>query len=225
MITQPRIAHAGQKGPDIKAYSRTYRRLGIRHRPTTSFFGGHMVDNTQHFQHSHGLRADGVIGPKTFEKLAPHFDRYDKYLLKNTQVKPPPNPRDLIVGACLAMLRHSPFPYHEIRPYPATFDQLYRTGSDCSGTSTLSYKYAHTAYPGLVSDPNGFGFDGYGYTGTLLNHGTRTTTPRPGDLCFYYPTYSHVGVYLSSGRVFSHGAPGQPHVIGSSYASQFRTYL
>jgi hypothetical protein len=184
-----------------------------------------MVEATRHVQHLHGLQADGVLGPKTFEHLAPHFDGYDKWLVRHTSVQPPPHPRDLIVGACLAMLRHAPFPYEEIRPYPSTFDELYRVGSDCSGTSTLAYKYADTAFPGLVSDPNGFGFDGYGYTGTLLNHGTRTTTPHSGDLCFYYPTYSHVGVYLGGGRVFSHGAPGQPHVIGSSYATQIRTYL
>ncbi len=225
MTRQPRIAHAGQHGPDIKAYSRTYRRLNIRHRPVTRFFGTRMVDNTQRFQKQHGLHADGVIGPKTFAKLAPHFDGYDKWLLGQTKTKPPPNPRDLITGACLAMLRHAPFPYREVRPYPPSLGSVYAEGSDCSGTSTLAYKYAHVAYPSHVSDPNGFNFNGYGYTGTLLNHGKRTTTPHPGDLCFYYPTYSHVGVYLGNGRVFSHGAPGQPHVIGSSYATQIRTYL
>lgn len=225
MIKQPRTAHAGIRGPDIKAYSRTLRRVNIRHRPVTRFFGLHMVEGTRHFQREHGLTADGVLGPKTFEKLAPHFDGYDKWLIRHTTVKPPPHPRDLVAGACLAMLRHSPFPYHEVRPYPASFDLLYHEGSDCSGTSTLAYKYAHTAQPDAVGDPNGFGFDGYGYTGTLLNHGTRTTTPHHGDLCFYYPAYSHVGVYLGDGRVFSHGGPGQPIVIASSFATQIRSYI
>jgi cell wall-associated NlpC family hydrolase len=50
---------------------------------------------------------------------------------------------------------------------------------DCSEFVTLVYKAA-----GVV-DPNGRGYNGTGYTGTLVANGTRTSNPQPGDLVFY----------------------------------------
>jgi hypothetical protein len=84
---------------------------------------------------------------------------------------------------------------------------------DCSSSVTGLYWLAG------LPDPNGRGYDGYGYTGTLAAHGNivwRLGLPlsllRPGDLIFYgggFP-HHHVTMYLGNGRVFSHGTNTAP---------------
>lgn len=57
--------------------------------------------------------------------------------------------------------------------------------TDCSGFATLAYKAAG------APDPNGRGYDGTGYTGTLMQKGRTVSTPLPGDLIFYGPWPGH----------------------------------
>lgn len=79
---------------------------------------------------------------------------------------------------------------------------------DCSMYVTNAYRAAG------LRDPNGFGFNGYGYTGTLVVHGTRVFgVPRAGDLVFYGSPISHVAIATGGGYVSSHGSePGPLHV-------------
>lgn len=223
MLTQHRVCHVGMTGPDVLAYTHTYRQLGIRKRKQTRHFGSHTEANTKTFQHQHGLRADGVIGPRTFEKLQPHFDGYARWLLKRTphyQYEP----RQLVVGYALQALKVAPCPYRMVRPYPRSISEFDREGSDCSGTFELFYLLAHKADP-QINDPSGFGFNGSGNTDSLWAAGHAVSTPRPADAVFYYSDHGHVGLYLGSGRVFSHGAPGHPHVISTAAATGYRSYL
>lgn len=53
--------------------------------------------------------------------------------------------------------------YAQIRPMP--LNQRLPMWTDCSGFATLCY------YLAKGPDPNGMKFDGYGYTGTMLDHG------------------------------------------------------
>ena len=94
--------------------------------------------------------------------------------------------------------------YQEVRPMPSSLSlaahQVINT--DCSGFVTLCYK------AGGASDPNGFNYNGYGFTGTLLNHGKPVTINnlQPGDLCFYgHPTVVHTAIYVGKGMVISNG--------------------
>lgn len=223
-LTLPRVCHAGMRGPDVLAYSRTYRRLGIRQRDATRFFGMRMVGNTKHFQHDHQLKQTGTVNKDTFDQLRRHFDNYDKYLIGRAESKYEVTPRDLVVGYWLAMLRVAPCPYIQIRPYPMSIERFDHDGSDCSGTFELAYKLAHDHDPS-IPDPSALHFDGYGYTGTLLAHGRRVATPKPGDAVFFYPDYHHVGGFLGGSRVFSHGGTGDPHITSVTYGTQFRSYL
>jgi hypothetical protein len=223
-LTLPRVCHAGMSGPDVYAYSRTMKQLGIRHRKPSRYFGVHLANNLLTYQKQHHLPHTGHVGEQTFASLRKHFDGYSRVLIRRADTKYQPHARDYIVGACLAMLHHAPFPYREVRPYPDTLQQVYSQGSDCSGTSCSAYKYAH-GIDHSVPDPAGFDFSGYGSTYTMITHGVRVSSPEKGDLCFYYATFSHVGVYLGDGKVFSHGKPGDPHVVASSFATQFRRYL
>lgn len=77
---------------------------------------------------------------------------------------------------------------------------------DCSSTITEIDKWSG------LSDPNGLGFDGYGYTGTMLDHLPRTDTVRTGAIGIFgaYPGL-HAIMALEdykgdSTKVWSHGA-------------------
>lgn len=225
MIHLPRECHAGLQGPDVVAYSRIYRHLHDRRRDPTRNFGVHMVEATLRFQHEHHLHADGVVGSRTFDAMRPYFDAYDRWLLQREVKKLEVTPQRLIVGAALALYAARPFRYIEGRPIPGTLHEIEAEGSDCSGTSIGCYHYTHLRFPHVLN-PGGFGADfRYGSTYTMIYHGERVYTPQLGDLMFYYPTFSHVGVYLGGGRVFSHGAPGDPRIIPASWATQIRRYV
>jgi hypothetical protein len=99
---------------------------------------------------------------------------------------------------------------------PPLLRQIYE---DCSSSVTGLYWLAG------LRDPNGFGYTGLGYTGTLKNHGRVVwrigqplTLLRPGDLIFYgRGTFSHVTMYLASGRVYSHGSERGPYNLPALY--------
>lgn len=90
---------------------------------------------------------------------------------------------------------------------------------DCSSSVTGLYWLAG------LKDPNGYGYTGLGYTGTLKNQGRVVwrigqplTLLRPGDLIFYgRGTFSHVTMYLARGRVFSHGSERGPFNLPALY--------
>ena len=83
--------------------------------------------------------------------------------------------------------------------------------ADCSGFATWVY------YAAGMGDPNGAGFNGTGYTGTLWAHGSSSGhQPKPGDLVFFgdpNKTSGHVAIYIGDGLVVSQGGPGAgPHI-------------
>lgn len=86
--------------------------------------------------------------------------------------------------------------YAQIRPIPHGTPAAMKTlplATDCSGFATMAYKYAG------APDPNGSGYDGHGYTGTMLQHGVKVTTPLPGDLILFgaFPGH-HVTLYMET---------------------------
>ena len=99
--------------------------------------------------------------------------------------------------------------YGQVRPFP-----LARTlplTTDCSGFVTLCY------FLGAAPDPNGLGYSGQGFTGTLLRHLHETEDPRAGDLVVWgaYPG-RHVALVLEPGEdplLCSHGAERGPIAI------------
>lgn len=102
---------------------------------------------------------------------------------------------------------------------------LYPTYTDCSGFATWCYWEAD------APDPNGFNYNGYGYTGTMIVNGrivTSTDNLRLGDLCFYGSPVSHVAVYVGNGNVSSFGSEVGPLLLPVRYRADFnhcRTYF
>jgi hypothetical protein len=111
--------------------------------------------------------------------------------------------------------------YSQTRPYPTNPRGL-PMYTDCSGWATLAYKDAK------APDPNGRGFDGFGFTGTLLQHCTHIAKAEalPGDLIVYgsYPGM-HVVVLKDQGSVsdpltISHGQEAGPLLVRHSVEVQ-----
>jgi hypothetical protein len=106
--------------------------------------------------------------------------------------------------------------YRQIRPIPvhAKIGTLPLT-TDCSGFATLVYKWSG------APDPNGYNFNGNGWTGSLLAHMHHISfhSALPGDLYVYgeYPGH-HVVIFVQAGRsgnplCVSHGRERGPNLI------------
>jgi cell wall-associated NlpC family hydrolase len=91
--------------------------------------------------------------------------------------------------------------------------------TDCSGFVTDCYQWAG------APDPNGNGFNGQGFTGTLLSHCRHipASAVRPGDLVVWGPgTGEHVALVLEPGSdpvLVSHGQEKGPIQISFSAES------
>jgi hypothetical protein len=134
-------------------------------------------------------------------------------------------PRQLIVAAAEKALKLGPsvYFYRQSRPMPASlFPAANVSGPgivqlDCSAFATLVYRAAQ------APDPNGLGYNGSGYTGTLIANGKRTSDPQPGDLVFYGPgqgaggSPGHVGVYVGAGKVIEMGGNPGPLKLSVDY--------
>ena len=93
---------------------------------------------------------------------------------------------------------------------------------DCSSFFTGVY------YEAGAPDPNGRGYDGTGFTGTMAQNGRRVLAPpRPGDANMYgpAPTYSHTTVSISASRCISHGSQPGPYLLDIRYRRDYKETL
>lgn len=113
--------------------------------------------------------------------------------------------------------------YQQLRPVDGmTQPKKLPLYTDCSGFSTLCYKWA-----GSTVDPNGGNWAG-AYTGTMLQHCRHIpkSAVRPGDLVVWgaYPGH-HVALVLEAGAdplLCSHGQEKGPFAITFSAESKFQ---
>ena len=129
--------------------------------------------------------------------------------------------RSKIVTAARWGIAHEPqIHYGEIRPMP--LGRMLPLTTDCSGFVTLCY------YLAGASDPNGLGYGGEGWTGTLLRHLEQLAPAdvRRGDLVVFgrYPG-RHCAIVLEPGDdplLCSHGQERGPVEIRLSTESRFQ---
>ncbi|MFZ5890749.1 MAG: peptidoglycan-binding protein [Myxococcota bacterium] len=160
------------------------------------------------FQKGHGVDSTGVYGPKTraaFVRLGAKLGRVPK---------PPPTAtlRTKIVRHGKWGVAHKgQIHYRQSRPIDGINKPhklpLY---TDCSGFVTLCYKWAG------APDPNGNGYDGSGYTGTLDAHMRHIPHAKihPGDLLLWKG--KHVSLVVAAGPdplLVSHGEESGPYQI------------
>jgi hypothetical protein len=223
----------GNAGPDCRAVKRALARAGFGPKllgGLTGVFGKYAVANLRRFQTASKLDADGVYGEATHAKLTPHFDSLSLKLYTSYD-----STRHKVVEAARYFASIEPRVHYtqgpsrmqivreRLRPRLLLKKHVYE---DCSSFVTGCYWIAG------AKDPNGRGFDGAGWTGTLAPHGHPVSTreAKPGDLAFYGRSapWHHVALYIGSGLVISHGSERGPVITEIHYRSdlgEIRSYL
>jgi cell wall-associated NlpC family hydrolase len=220
----------GSVGKDVVAVKRALSAAGYLKWTTrwSLTFGLFTVRALKRFQSQHGLAADGVYGKLTHAKLAHWFDAWSAILYAHGPVirRTASDKRQVIVAAALLGYRNrysihytqGPSRMQGVRHHlkPPQFPNY----EDCSSFATWCY------YAAGVRDPNGLGYNGYGYTGTLGAHGHRVSNPQPGDLCLYgsAPRFHHVTIYIGAGKCVSHGGEPGPLLLPVHYRSDLAEY-
>jgi hypothetical protein len=204
--------------------------------PLSPVFDKEMDDAVRRFQRDKGLEADGQIGPLTFGKLAPAVDAFGATLFEKVrvQMREPTGIRQQIVHAAYCGYKNRDRIHYtqESRRMQGVRESIhpahFPTEEDCSSFVTWCY------FAAGAPDPNGRGFDGQGYTGTMIGHGKETRNPRPGDLVFYGHSHNdinHVTLFVGNGQVISHGQESGPMLYPMDYQrpggprQQIRSYV
>lgn len=236
VVPHPRDLRRGMRGFDVLALQRAMAVAGERRWGSgfTGQFGRGLYDDVRDFQRKHtGLVVDGVYGASTHARAARYYDAYGIRLLNRVRVRTAAQVRqaDLMAGAMVLYNRRSVVHYTQgparmgivrhrlslaqLRTYPWFYE-------DCSSSVTGLYRVAGLA------DPNGFGFNGLGFTGTLAAHGAwyqvSSSLPK-GALVLYgwsFP-YHHVTMVVGPGRVWSHGSEAGPLLCATRYRSDAST--
>jgi hypothetical protein len=245
-------------GPDVQAYKRTVSRLGrwpwqtFDNTYSQAFAygkGGDVVDTgVEGVQRQMGIEATGQLGSATFEVLRtalvpagkPHageyaMDGYAVNLLKQAAAQGEGDEdevRDKIAWYCRRALANEPkIHYQQTRPVKCYgVDPADGFTTDCSGFASSAIYWPKGAGIAEVPDPNGSGWNGYGYTGTLYSTNKSRTQPHNGpfyvgDLALYgtstsdttHVTICHVAGDSSSAVWTSHGSEGAPCAVPLYY--------
>lgn len=223
-----RSVKRGSRGRDVIAVKRALSHAGyIKWGGFTPIFGPFAVKSLRKFQQQHHLHVDGIVGRNTLKRLAPYFDAYAFFLYvgyppsKSKEVRT----RNKIVAYALwGYNNRARVHYAQYRPMDRLKNlKFLPIWDDCSEFATKAYKFAG------APDPNGRGYNGFGYTGDELKHGKTVSLShaKKGDLVHYGPN-KHVAIYIGSGKVISHGSEGGPYLLPVKYRSdysQVRSYL
>ena len=218
----------GDKGARVEQLQKALARVGaLPEQMVSSTFDQNTLRALRMFQ-SHWAVSEDDYGPHTRAALqkalageGPTGERHPPPAHHGHPTPPHPAPsggndlRAKIVANAEWGIHNEPrIHYAETRPIPDLHNphKLPLT-TDCSGFATLCYKWAG------APDPNGLGYDGQGYTGTLLNHmhHIQPHEVEPGDLVvFGGGTGHHVCVALDKGGhwLASHGSESGPIRIG-----------
>jgi hypothetical protein len=225
----PRSLRAGDRGPDVAAMQQgLHSALGrTALNRANGVYGSLTIADVKRFKKRFGVSPqDGrFFGSNAWLHLDRFLGRRQKQELeqaKRLEVEreledAATKHRGLVVAEAHWGLAHNGlYVYRQYRPMADALDSVdARTRTDCSAFATLCYRAAG------CPDPNGLHYNGYGYTGTLVQHGERTSAPRPGDLAFYGGTWQipgHVAVIVEGGEVISFG-----HTPISRYPLYYRS--
>jgi len=170
---------------------------------------------------------DGCAGPRLVrflrgEPLPPDFEA--RRTARAHDAAKSETVRVQIVANARWGIEHEPdVHYEQLRPIDGLHEaHRLPLHTDCSGFSTLCYAWAG------APDPNGLGYGGQGYTGTLLQHMERIplSAVRPGDLVVWGPPPGHhVALVLESGSdplLCSHGQEKGPLEIRFSVETHYQ---
>lgn len=221
MIPLARHLSMGMKGRDVTAVQLALRNAKMREHKPTGRYGRATKHQVGEFKRHAGVHELGY-GPGTHKHLWPYFGRTARHLyaeaannIEKTHVV-----HGVVAAGMLGYNERDVIHYtqdgrrmQDFAPPPNV-----PNWTDCSGFDTWTYK------SGGAPDPNGFGYNGYGFTGTMIEHGTEISTPVVGCLVFYGHPISHVALYIGNGRVISHGSEAGPNLEEVHYRGDFNHY-
>lgn len=244
-----RTLHSGSRGKDVLALKRALnhaRTYPGQPKNFTLVYGDSTIEAVRSYQRGYNRRhpkakrklsVTGVYNEATHRCLVAgrHYDAYGAWLMAHTTVAGVPAGQGvqekLVAYATYLISKASMVHYSQkiegsgrrmqivrdrMRGWPPLPHAIYE---DCSSSVTGLYWLCG------LPDPNGRGYDGYGYTGTQVVNGQRIAlTPgawRIGDLLIYGNSLSdtrHVAMLIGKdGRVFSHGSESGPVAVPWNY--------
>jgi hypothetical protein len=236
-IKQCRQVKKGMRGRDIVAYKRGLSHAGFiewESAKFTPYAGAFFEKSVKNFQRKNNLPQDGIVGARTHDKLENHFDAYAVKIYKDFCENYDPTTKlrlEIVEAAHYWWSIRDKIVYSQTRPMDLVKPPGYPNPTDCSSFVTQCY------YAAGAKDPNGRGFDGAGYTGTLLAHGKKITKSQLSiaDLVFYgftrspsgafpYGSPTHVALYAGSGKVYSMGSSIGPSYYDLAYRADLNCY-
>jgi cell wall-associated NlpC family hydrolase len=226
VIPLHRQVKLGSKGPDVLAVKRALNRKGFgagvsTKGPLRKWFGPVAATQLYKFRKAYKIKPTRVYD-KTAHRTMVYcggFDRWGAYLMGLAPIKQSVQQK-IVATAFFGRDHASQIHYTQgARRMGGVRNRIkpprVPSYEDCSSFATWCYWVAG------APDPNGLGYDGYGYTGTQVNRGRKVSTARPGDLVFYgnvggsVPT--HVAICVGGGKVVSHGGESGPLLALISY--------
>ncbi|MEP6893146.1 MAG: hypothetical protein ABI927_05135 [Gaiellaceae bacterium] len=222
----------GMRGVDVVAVKRAVSRAGyMRWGTFTDLWGQSAVTATKHFQRDHNVDpGNGGYGHLTHAALvSTHakqsdewaFDGYSIALMQQSCIQPAVISgsaiRDGIVAEAIRLYAHrDEIDYSQAREFPLKRPPFVPDKLDCSGFVAVCH------FVGGAPDPNAHGYNGQGYTGTLMLTGQPCSKGelKAGDAVFYgktttaapaFPVGSptHVALFDGDGGVYSQGGPNR----------------
>lgn len=172
----------------------------------SALYGSGMRRGVRVFQTQNRLEVDNIVGVKTWERLRARPKRLSKR-------------GKMLAWMTWALNHEASWHYRQSRPMPLTRMKRMQLPitTDCSGSSTGCHYYAG------AKDPNGLGYNGLGYTGTIRNHcpRIRLADAKVGDLIIYGGgTGVHMVVvykeHPTDPLCFSHGQESGPRLYRHS---------
>lgn len=170
-------------GSAVKGLQKKLQKAGVFHQSPTGYFGVDTDEAVERFQRKHGLSVDGIVGPKTKDKL-------DHVLSSGNDTSDggasSSDPMNLIADA--SHLLGTPYEWGGTTP----------SGFDCSGFVQYVFEKNDINLPRTVASMWGSS------KGEEVSRGNL----RPGDIVFYQ-TYadgpSHNGIYKGNGEFIQSG--------------------
>lgn len=234
-VRRLQLTHPPQTGPDVVALQELL--MPYQPGPVDGVFGPLTAAAVKRAKWALGypdVQCNGSAAPKLADYLdgAPLPPAYAARAKERRQGKGHELVlREAIVANAEWGIAHEPqIHYAELRPIDALREpRRLPLTTDCSGFVTLCYAWAG------APDPNGLGYSGQGWTGTLLAHlqPVAAAAVEPGDLVvFGPPPGNHVALVLEPGEdplLCSHGQERGPVAVAlsveSSYQPQPATWL
>ena len=179
------ILRVGSKGAAVTELQSQLRSVGVFNQNPTGYYGTDTRDAVRKFQSANGLSADGIAGPKTFEKLGQGSTYKPNTEVKNEQVSN--NSGATITNIVAEASKHIGTPYK--------WGGQTTAGFDCSGFIQYVFKQQGISVPRTAASQH--------------SAGSSVSNLQVGDVVFF-ETYkagpSHNGIYIGNNQFIHSGS-------------------